>query len=227
MPDGGELTMEAKRANEKVVVTISDTGCGIDEETLKNIFDPFYTTKDVGKGTGLGLSIAHGIIEDHHGTISVSSKPGEGTAFKVAFPAAEQFDRIESEFPLKITRGKGEKVLIVDDEPEVLRSLENMVKALGYKVESAGDADQAIERYKAHKPDLVLLDWKMPEMDGATCATRILKNNQAARIVVISGYHEAGVQVADAGLRDAIKGIIFKPFDLKKLSNTVVKALRS
>jgi len=227
MPDGGELTIEAKRDKEKVVVTISDIGCGIDEEILKNIFDPFYTTKDVGKGTGLGLSIAHGIIEDHHGTVSVSSQPGKGTVFKVTFPVAEEFDRIESESTLKIMRGKGEKVLVVDDEPEVLKSLENMVKAIGYDVDSVRNGNQAIEHYKTHKPNLVLLDWKMPGMDGGTCAKKIFEIDQAARIVVISGYHEAAVNVSHAGLKDAIRGFVFKPFGLKKLSEAILKALKS
>jgi len=92
MPDGGVLTIEARRNKQEVIVTISDTGCGMNEETLENIFEPFYTTKEVGAGTGLGLSITYGIIEEHHGTISVSSQPGKGTVFKVSFPIAEEFD---------------------------------------------------------------------------------------------------------------------------------------
>jgi len=227
MLDGGELTIETRRDKGKVVVAISDTGCGIDEETLRNIFDPFYTTKDVGKGTGLGLSIAHGIVEEHHGTISVSSQLGKGTVFEVSFPVAEEFDRIESESPAKIARGKGEKILVVDDEPEVLKSLENMVNAIGYDVDSARNGNQAIEHYKTHKADLVLLDWKMPEMDGATCAKKILETDQAARIVVISGYHEAAINISDVGLKDAVKGIIFKPFDLMKLSKVILEGLKS
>ncbi|UCF73024.1 MAG: response regulator [Deltaproteobacteria bacterium] len=227
MPDGGELRIKAKRDRQRVIVTISDTGCGIDGETLKNIFDPFYTTKDVGKGTGLGLSITHGIIEEHHGTISVSSQPGKGTVSKVTFPIAEEFDRIESEFPLKIARGKGQKVLIVDDEPGVLRSLGNMVKAIGYDVDSVRSGSQAIEHYKRQKPDLVLLDWRMPQMDGATCAKKILDNDRAARIVVISGYQDAAVNITDRGLKSGIKGLIIKPFDLKKLGGVISKALRS
>ena len=92
MPDGGVLTIEARRNKQELIVTISDTGCGMNEETLENIFEPFYTTKEVGKGTGLGLSITYGIIEEHHGTISVSPQPGKGTLFKVSFPIAEEFD---------------------------------------------------------------------------------------------------------------------------------------
>ena len=227
MPDGGELTIEAKRDKEEVIVTISDTGCGVDEETLKDIFDPFYTTKDVGKGTGLGLSIAHGIIEQHYGTMSVSSQPGKGTAFKVLFPMAEEFDRIESESPLRIRHRKKGKVLIVDDEPAVLEGLENMVKAIGYEVDSVSSGNQAIEHYKTFEPDLVLLDWKMPHMDGVTCAKKILENDPAARIVIITGYQVTAVDRIDAGLKNVIKAFILKPCDSTKLSKVILKALKS
>ncbi|MBW1857801.1 MAG: response regulator, partial [Deltaproteobacteria bacterium] len=193
MPGSGELTIEAKKDTEKVMVTISDTGCGMDEEIVKNIFDPFYTTKNIGEGTGLGLSITHGIIEEHTGTVSVSSQPNKGTKFTISFPIAEKFVQTESESPLKIRHGKGQKVLIVDDEPEVLKSLENMVKSIGYEVDSAGSGNKALEHYKTYKPDVVLLDWKMPVMDGETCAKKILKNDPAARIVIISGYQESAV----------------------------------
>jgi signal transduction histidine kinase len=227
MSSGGELRIGAKKDTEKVMVTISDTGCGMDEETLKNIFDPFYTTKDIGEGTGLGLSITHGIIEEHNGTMSVSSQPGKGTIFTISFPIAEKFVRIEPESPLRIRYGKGEKVLIVDDEPDVLKGLENMVKSIGYDVDSARNGNKALEHYKTYKPDVVLLDWKMPIMDGATCAKKILENNPAARIVIISGYQESAVNGIDADLKNGIKDFVLKPFDLNKISKVISKALQS
>jgi signal transduction histidine kinase/pSer/pThr/pTyr-binding forkhead associated (FHA) protein len=225
MPDGGELTIEAKKQNDEVLITISDTGLGMDEETIKNIFDPFYTTKDVGQGTGLGLSITHGIIEEHNGSISVSSQTGKGTKFTISFPVAERFDRIESKSPLKIKRGMGETVLVVDDEPDVLEGLRNMVKAIGYEVESAGSGNLALEQYKKHKPDVVLMDWKMANMDGATCAKEIVAFDPAARVILISGYQEGARNEIEAGLKNIIKDFIVKPFDLKKLSEVFVKAL--
>jgi len=227
MPGGGELTIEAKKDTEKVMVTISDTGCGMDEETLKNIFDPFYTTKDIGEGTGLGLSITHGIIEEHNGTVSVSSQPNKGTTFTVSFPIAEKFVQAESESPLKIRHGKGQKVLIVDDEPEVLKSLENMVKSIGYEVDSARSGNKALEHYKTYKPDVVLLDWKMPIMDGVTCAKKILENDPVARIVIISGYQESAVDGIDVGLKNDIKDFVLKPFDITEISKVISKALQS
>jgi two-component system cell cycle sensor histidine kinase/response regulator CckA len=227
MPEGGELTIEATKKKDKVVVIISDTGCGIGEEALKNIFDPFYTTKEVGAGTGLGLSITHGIIEEHHGKILASSQPGKGTAFRLVFPIAEEYDRIESKSPLSIRRGKGERVLIVDDEPKVLKGLETMLKSIGYEVDAVSSGSKAIEHYKTSPPDLVLLDWKMPQMDGATCAKKILEHDQNARIVVISGYQEVNKEIIGAEIQKAIKNYVLKPCDLKKLSSIVARALRS
>jgi len=227
MPDGGELRIEAKKDKKEVVVTISDTGCGMDEETLKNIFDPFFTTKDVGEGTGLGLSITHGIIKENKGKISVSSQPGKGTIFRVAFPVAEKYEQIEPEAPQRIRHGKGEKILIVDDEPAVLEGLENMIKSIGYKVDSVSSGSQAIEHYKTHKPDVVLLDWKMPHMDGATCAKKILENDPAARIVIISGYQETAINKIDAGLKKTLKGLILKPCKLENLNKAILEALDS
>jgi len=227
MPDGGELRIEAKKDKKAVVVTISDTGCGMNEETLKNIFDPFFTTKDVGEGTGLGLSITHGIIKENKGKISVSSQPGKGTIFRVAFPVAEKYEQIEPETPQRIRHGKGEKILIVDDEPAVLEGLENMIKSIGYKVDSVSSGSQAIEHYKTHKPDVVLLDWKMPHMDGATCAKKIIENDPAARIVIISGYQETAINKIDAGLKKTIKGLILKPCKLENLNKAILEALDS
>lgn len=227
MPDGGELTIEAKKQKDEVLITISDTGLGMDEETVKNIFDPFYTTKDVGQGTGLGLSITHGIIEEHNGSISVFSQLGKGTKFTISFPVAEKFDRIESKSPLKIRRGMGETVLVVDDEPDVLEGLRNMVKAIGYEADSVSSGNMAIERYKKHRPDVVLMDWKMANMDGAACAKKIIGIDPTARIILISGYQEGATNEIEKGLKNVIKDFIVKPFDLRKLSEVVVKALYS
>ena len=225
MPNGGELTIEARKQKDEVSVTISDTGLGMNEETVKNIFDPFYTTKDVGQGTGLGLSITHGIIEEHNASISVFSQLGKGTQFTISFPVAEKFDRIESKSPLKLKRGKGETILVVDDEPDVLEGLRNMVTAIGYAVDSAGSGNLALEHYKKHRPDVVLMDWKMANMDGAACAREIVSIDPAARVILISGYQEGAGNEIEAGLKNVIKDFIVKPFDLKKLSEVIEKAL--
>jgi nitrogen-specific signal transduction histidine kinase/CheY-like chemotaxis protein len=226
MPEGGDLTIEARKVDENAVVSITDTGSGIDKENIKRIFDPFYTTKEVGEGTGLGLSITHGIIKEHGGTISVSSQPGEKTVFKVSIPIAEEHGRVEPKPTLKLRRGKGERILIVDDEPNVLQSLENMLTTIGYASEAANSGRDAIDRYKMLKPDLVLLDWKMPQMDGKTCARKILEQDPDARIVMISGYQDVNIETAGEELQGAIKDFIIKPCDLNELSSIVAKVLK-
>jgi len=227
MPSGGELKIEAKKNKKGVTVTISDTGIGMDTETIKNIFDPFYTTKDVGEGTGLGLSIAHGIVEEHNGTISVCSQPGEGTTFTVAFPIAEEPRQIKPESSPRISHGKGEKVLLVDDEEVVLESVGNMLKSIGYHVDSVDSGPQAVEHYKKNHPDLILLDWKMPTMDGVTCAEKIFEYDPKAKIVMISGYQETDTNRIDADLKNLFKGFIVKPCALEELNKIISKALNA
>jgi nitrogen-specific signal transduction histidine kinase len=227
MPEGGNLTIEAARVKEMAVVTISDTGCGIETKEVKRIFDPFYTTKEVGEGTGLGLSITHGIIEEHDASVSVTSQPGKGTVFTVSIPIAQEYDRIDSKSSQRLRRGKGEKILIVDDEPNVLHGLENMLKTIGYELDAVASGIEAIEHYKMFQPDLVLMDWKMPHMDGQTCAQKILEHNPHARIVMISGYHTMDREVPEAERQKAIRDYIVKPCDLTELSRVVAKALRS
>ncbi|MFW6147959.1 MAG: ATP-binding protein [Thermodesulfobacteriota bacterium] len=225
MPNGGELTIEAKREGRHIVTTVSDTGCGIEQENIKRIFDPFFTTKQVGEGTGLGLSITHGIIKEHGGTISVISKPGEGSVFTISLPIAEENQRTESKSSPPIKRGNGERILVVDDEPNVLQSFENLLLSIGYKVDTKTGGREVIEYYDRIRPDLVLLDWKMPYRDGHMCAKDILEHDPDARIVMISGYQDIDTEIGSE-LQGRIKDYIIKPCDLNELSRIVDKALK-
>jgi len=225
MPNGGRLLIEARREEEKAVALVADTGCGMDEDTLEKIFDPFVTFKEVGKGTGLGLSSSHGIIQQHKGSISVWSKPGLGTTFKIHLPLArspkEQSPRVERE----IIRGKGEKVLIVDDEPLALDAVSNLVASLGYKPIPVNRSVEAVRYYEQCKPDLVIMDRMMPEMDGIACIREIIKIDPKARIVIVSGYDEADLNGLDETVKGLIKGYLIKPCSLGKLSRALSQAL--
>lgn len=227
MKDGGELRIRARETEKGVVVSISDTGHGMDDETIKSIFDPFFTTKDIGKGTGLGLSTALAIVEEHNGTISVSSKPDRGTKFKVTLPLAEEDEEAQQEPRLSLKRGKGELILIVDDEPQVLKGLERMLKELNYRVRSARNGIQAIAKYKKHNPALVLLDWKMPQMDGVSCAREIITYDPAAKIIMVSGYKETGENGIDEELKGILKGFLSKPCMFETLSNEIARVIES
>ncbi len=148
MPDGGEVRISGRKVNKRIVVHVSDTGHGMDKATEERIFEPFFTSKEVGKGTGLGLSTVHGIVEQHHGSISVASKPGKGTTFRLAFPAAEETAASQSSEPLKVIHfGKGQKVMIVDDEKITLDALAAQTRALGYEVLALEKSTECLKKY--------------------------------------------------------------------------------
>ncbi|NLD36297.1 MAG: response regulator, partial [Desulfatiglans sp.] len=225
MPNGGDLTVKAKKINNKVVTYVIDTGHGIEEEVIDKIFDPFFTLKEVGAGTGLGLSTTHGIVEQHKGTITVTSKAGKGTSFKIILPVSKgKLERIQ-EIKEKPVRGSGQKILIVDDEESVLDSMSNLVKQLGYQAKAISRSTEAISAYKEWAPDLVLIDRNMPEMDGAHCIANLLKIDPSAKIIIISGYESEGPNGIDDEVRQAIKGYLIKPCGATALSSMVFQAL--
>ncbi len=225
MPNGGKLSVEAKRKGNKVLAVVSDTGIGMDEEIVEKIFDPFFTLKEVGKGTGLGLSTVHGIVEEHKGTISVSSKPGKGAVFKISFPYVEPKGSEKVEPAREIIPGKGEKILIVDDERPALDALAAICKKLGYETIPVEKPLEALQNYSEWDPDVVLMDRGMPKMDGITCARKIVEKDPKARIIMVSGYEESGPNGIDESTKHLIKGYITKPCGMGELSQAISRAL--
>ena len=225
MPEGGRLTIEAKKRGKRVIVTVTDTGHGMDRETLGKVFDPFFTLKEVGKGTGLGLSTSLGIVEQHKGKISVSSTPGKGTAFEISFPVerAEKVTTVEKR--PKILLGKGEKILIVDDEPTALEALSNLIRSLGYEPISVDVPGKAVKNYRKWAPDAVLMDRSMPGMDGITCIRKIKDMDPSARIIIVSGYEATGPNGIDADAGALIKGYLTKPCGREDLGRMLATVL--
>jgi DNA-binding NtrC family response regulator len=220
MPDGGELRIEVKQNKDKVEVIIADMGTGMDKDTLEKCFDPFFTTKDAGKGTGLGLSTIYGIIKNHGGEINVTSELNKGTTFVVSFPlhtAAEE-EKKQKDVTTETVFGDGQKILIVDDETEVLKPMEDMLEGLGYSAASADNGKQAIAKYITWQPDVVLMDRNMPEMDGTKCAEIIIEHDPAAKIVLVSGYDKEGADGLNEKEKLLIKNYLTKPIDITRLS---------
>ena len=197
----------------------------MDKETLGKIFDPFFTLKEEGQGTGLGLSTTHGIIEQHKGTIAVKSKPGQGSTFTISLP----FLNAEKSKPAKVQNkpisGKGEKILIIDDEHPSLEAISNLTESLGYKTIPVDRAVEALNNYKKWAPDAVLIDRSMPEMDGSTCIKEIMKIDPKAKTIIVSGYEEAGPDGVDENVKHLISGYLTKPFGLVELSRTLSQVL--
>ena len=226
MPDGGILKIEAKRSGSKVFTTVSDTGHGMDKETQERIFDPFFTLKDVGKGTGLGLSTSLGIVEQHKGSLSVTSKPGKGSTFKIQLPYLKHRRKEKAAPEKEVKYGKGQKVLIVDDEKPALTALENLVKSLKYEAIPCGNAVEALKHYKKWAPDAVLMDRSMPELNGVSCIRKILEKDPDARVIIISGYDESGPNGIEDDVKSLIKGYVTKPCMLEDLSDLLHQALK-
>jgi PAS domain S-box-containing protein len=227
MPDGGEVRISGRKIKRRVVVHVSDTGHGMDKATEERIFEPFFTSKEVGKGTGLGLSTVHGIVEQHRGSISVASKPGKGTTFRLSFPAVEDVAEFEHLEPSKVIQfGKGQKVMIVDDEKVTLDAMAAQTRALGYEVLALEKPTQCLKEYLDWQPDVVLMDRDMPEMDGISCIKEIQKEDKDAKIVIVSGYEESWFDAANDSIGDMIKGYLTKPCGMEALGEALAGALR-
>ncbi|BCS53726.1 PAS domain S-box protein [Geobacter sp. SVR] len=173
------------------LITVVDTGSGMDEEIRKRIFEPFYTTKDVGKGTGLGLSIAYGVIKQHNGFITVSSEPGRGTTFKIYLPLLGQEPVAHGrDYSAPSLGPGGETILVVEDEPAVRKIVETVLRQFNFEVILAVDGQDGIEKFKANreKVELVLMDIIMPGLNGREAAEKIQQLKPGVKILFISGY---------------------------------------
>ncbi len=211
MPDGGTIwvTAEASRVPgapagpaPPVVITVRDTGEGMDEQTRARVFEPFFTTKARGTGSGLGLATAYEVVTSHGGGIEVESVKGQGATFTVRLPAAPEGKRagLRERGARPMTRdggapepGRAARVLVVDDEELVRRSLGRLVRSAGYEVLFAADGRQALAIYTSeHRPDLVLLDLDMPNLSGAETLAHLKRIDPGARVVLVSGYYDEG-----------------------------------
>jgi CheY-like chemotaxis protein len=226
MPEGGKLTIEARKEKDNIIVAVSDTGHGMDKETREKCFDPFFTTKEGKKGTGLGLSTTYGIVKEHQGKIHVHSKPAKGTTFKISFPLATAGEKTEREGEKGAVEGRGEKILLVDDEMAVIKPMHQLLNGLGYDVAPVTSGKDAIAKYKSWKPDAVLMDRNMPEMDGITCAEKIIEFDPEARIIMVSGYDEEGPNGIDDRIGKTIKGYLTKPVNMAQLSYLLADLLK-
>jgi PAS domain S-box-containing protein len=209
-----------------VVLSIADTGMGMDDRTLKRIFEPFYTTKEKGKGTGLGLAMVYGVMKNHGGHVNVSTEPGVGTTFDIYIPASGKPATTETGTK-RLIRGKKEQILVVDDE-EIARSLaKDVLESYGYQVILAENGVEALDIYRERKESLslVLIDMVMPKMGGRETFLKLKELNEKVRAILITGYSRN--EEANEILRSGVMGFIQKPFQLEELLSKVRAVLDS
>ncbi len=239
MPGGGKLTIKAgnvriddnyarmnleAKPGRFVVISIADNGIGIPPHIINKIFEPFFTTKEHGKGTGLGLSTALGIVKGHGGFINVYSEAGRGTQFKVYLPAAETPFTLQSESSAFLPFGRGELILVVDDEIAIREITRGTLEAYGYRALTAADGTEAVALYAQHKDEirLVMTDVMMPFMDGAATIRALQKLNPYVKIIASSGLAENG-KIAD--MNGAVRKFLPKPYTAQTLLMTLNELL--
>jgi CheY-like chemotaxis protein len=207
-----------------VLVSITDTGVGMDERTRTRIFEPFFTTKEMGRGAGLGLASAYGIVQNHGGRITVYSEPGAGTTFNVYLPASDKRP-VPEPVPALEPRGGRETVLLVDDEELIADVGRQMLESLGYAALVAVNGLDAISLYQSRQADvaLVVLDMVMPDMGGGETFDRLKAINPEVKVLLSSGYSLNGqaAKIMDRGCQ----GFIQKPYNLNELSRRIREIL--
>jgi CheY-like chemotaxis protein len=242
MPQGGELRVvlhpetltaewcsnhKGSRPGSYVLLSVKDSGVGMDETTLQRIFEPFYTSKGLGKGTGLGLSMVYGIVKQHDAFIQVSSKPGAGTEFGIYFPAVsgepEPIQQVEA---VTIVPGSA-TILVVEDEKSVRKLIMEVLPKLGYRVIAAADGEEAVKIFErwADQIDLVLLDAILPKLGGRQVFEKIRKKKPSVRFIFTSGYNEEFINRKFE--LDPSFLFLRKPFSTKELTAMLQTALQS
>jgi signal transduction histidine kinase/CheY-like chemotaxis protein len=236
MPNGGRLVIETRTANSGIgdkraligpcaILSVSDTGHGMDADTLSRIFEPFFTTKELGNGTGLGLATVYGIVEQSGGTLTVDSRVDHGSIFRVCLPAAAgQKEEIDADVPAAGPRNHSGTLLVVEDETPLRRLICRILASVGYNILEAASGEEAfhLATQNGVAIDLLLTDVLMPGMSGADLMDKLRAHRSELTVLFMSGYDRELV-----GQRERLPGVAFlpKPFTPQTLTNTVRQML--
>ena len=224
--DGGFVAMHGYGKPGKYgVISVGDTGEGMDEKTRARIFEPFFTTKGVGKGTGLGLAIAYGIIKQHSGYINVYSEPGRGTTFKIYLPSSEMQAKSPDAVQYSPLVFGSETILVAEDEDLLRKATKNILEKCGYSVIEATDGEDAVNMFREYKDkiDLVLIDVIMPKRNGREAYQEIQKMMPHIKVIFASGY--TGDIVSKSKLLEEGFEFISKPISPRQLLRKIRELL--
>jgi two-component system, cell cycle sensor histidine kinase and response regulator CckA len=242
MPDGGKLTIQTQnmvvdgspprgqqfiRPGKYVILSVSDTGMGMDKETQLRIFEPFFTTKEKGKGTGLGLSTVYGIVKQSGGYVMVQSEQGQGTTFQIYLPQVEGAAEKQPALLPDAALGGTETVLLVEDEDSVRQLVRDTLEAKGYRVLEAESGEAGLSIAEGHdgKIDLVITDVIMPGIGGRELVKQLAQARPSTKFLYLSGYTEDAI-VSEGSLEEGT-AFLQKPFSLQSLSRKVREVLGS
>ncbi|MDA8163739.1 MAG: CHASE domain-containing protein [Desulfobacteraceae bacterium] len=223
---GGKLRITLGMVQDGYVrLSVSDSGCGMDPEVRDHLFEPYFTTKKIGEGSGMGLAVVHGIVESHHGFIEVESVPGRGSAFHIYFPSTTARPSDEEHRGAASIPSGSETILLVDDEPGVLATLERMLTSLGYQVTAAISSTTALEIFRSGNTDfhLVVTDQAMPQLAGTDLAHQLRELRPEIPVILCTGYSTA---IHEGNFRNfGIQALIMKPCTREELGRIVRQVL--
>jgi two-component system CheB/CheR fusion protein len=207
-----------------LVLSVKDTGSGMDEEVRMRVFEPFFTTKAAGEGTGLGLSVVYGIVKGHKGGITIATEPGKGSVFQVFLPSTDMGLPVEAESPEPIASGN-ERILFVDDEEMVVISVRNMLQRLGYTVTALTDSREALNLFSENPSqfDLVITDYMMPHVTGKVLGKEMIRIRPDIPVILCTGYNE--LFSSEKAIAMGFRGFIMKPFIVREGSQLIRKVL--
>jgi CheY-like chemotaxis protein len=243
MPSGGRLSIRSdmleldthsmeshglEKPGRYALISVTDTGIGMDPSTREKIFEPFFTTKEVGKGTGLGLAMAYGIIQQHAGLIAVSSEPGSGTTFSIYLPVHEAAVQTEESPPEpQAVIGGTETILIAEDDDMTRRLAKILLERRGYRVITAVDGEDAVRKFLDHRESvgMLILDMVLPIRNGKEVYTVVSQIQPGIKVLFTSGY--TADNLAESGLREGSCEFIAKPFPPDMLLRRVREILDS
>ena len=223
---------EAKRfrsmaipAGDYIKMTIADSGCGMTSAVLEKIFEPYFTTKNINEGTGLGMAVVYGIVKSHKGLIAVKSTPGEGTVFEVYLPSAREDTMQDWQVQPITSRGNGQKILIVDDEPYFLDVVEENLKTLGYQVTACRSSVEAFQvfRESPNGYDLLVTDQTMPELTGVQLIQKMRMIRDNIPVILCTGFSDTVTEQSSRYY--GINRFLMKPVSMNDLAGVVLEVL--
>ena len=222
--DNSVKDLPGLKSGDHVKIMISDTGPGIDSKIIHRIFDPYFTTKEVGKGSGMRLAVVHGIVKSHSGAITVESSPGKGTEFSIFFPLNREQPIVNIQEGREIPRGN-ETILFVDDEISIVKMVQRMFERLGYRVETATTPQKALERFRENPDqfDLVISDMTMPQMTGVQLSEKLMDIRPDIPIIISTGH--SAIVDEEKAKELGLAAYIMKPINMLETAQVIRKIL--